>query len=728
MRKFFRIEVEQNTTALPDRVTRNYRLQLPLHIGIITAFLLLAVPSIIGLIWFVYHRNSIEMRAVADDTMAHASAAMISQGVDLVDAVGDTVDLLAAMGNTNLEELRNAQLLSVLLNAVQNAPQTYAFYAAFGSDGAFNQAVRLPTGVRIFNNSRVPEGAKYAFRQLVRTRQGQSSDTYTYLSEDGAILSRETVRNPQYDPRVRSFFQSAIASPDQRLTSEVYAFASTGNLGVTISHAFSSKSGRIAGVAAADIELNSMSEFLSQHTPGRHGIAIIIDDKGHLVAHPDPTVFHREGVEIAEIQASALNDTRVHGALAAHAGRPGVDRQIFTGKDGNEYIASFTPFPASLGTRWQLLIVLPTDDFVGGLKQATRQVLLMGLGVLLVVLVGIRSLSKTLTSSIARLIEETQRIRRFELDGGLHVPSRITEILLLTEAMRTVKTALSSVAKFMPRTLVRDLLSTGQGLDLGGENRVISVMFTDLANFSSVAEKVSAQDLALRTSDYLEVVSQEVIRRHGTIDKYIGDSVMALWGAPIPDGDHIQHACLAALHALRAFQKSNDQWARKGWQPLDVRIGLHAGSVVVGVIGSREHMSYTALGDGVNIAARLESINKVYGTSICVSGAIHDAISGQFLMRPLGRVALKGRKAPSLIYELMGALSEDSEIAATAEQREQARMTESAFGAWIDADIPAALAQYQTLLDRFPNDSVARFYVAECTQTLKDSSLAKMAV
>jgi len=219
-----------------------------------------------------------------------------------------------------------------------------------------------------------------------------------------------------------------------------------------------------------------------------------------------------------------------------------------------------------------------------------------------------------------------------------------------------------------------------------------------------------------------------VIRQHGTIDKYIGDSVMALWSAPIPDRDHIHHACLAALHARRAFDISNEQWAKKGWQPLSVRMGLHADNVVVGVIGSREHMSYTALGDGVNIASRLEGINKVYGTTISVSGSIHDAISQQFLMRPLGRAALKGRNEPILIYELMGTLERDSEIGATEAQCEQARMTEAAFQAWAGGDTQTALRLYQSLLDSFPNDPVARFYIYECRQGLAGAASKKVAV
>src|SRR5215470_18779670 len=178
MRKFFRKEPALSSARLP----RTHRLHLPLHISIITAFLLLAVPSFTGLIWVVYHRNSIEMRALADDAMAHASSAMISEGVDVLDAVGDTVDLLAATGSTEIEELRKREILPVLLNAVQNAPQTFAFYVGFDSHGAFNQAVRLPKGVRIFHNIQIPSGAEYALSRLVRTRRGQVNGTYTFLS------------------------------------------------------------------------------------------------------------------------------------------------------------------------------------------------------------------------------------------------------------------------------------------------------------------------------------------------------------------------------------------------------------------------------------------------------------------------------------------------------------------------------------------------------------------
>jgi adenylate cyclase len=147
-------------------------------------------------------------------------------------------------------------------------------------------------------------------------------------------------------------------------------------------------------------------------------------------------------------------------------------------------------------------------------------------------------------------------------------------------------------------------------------------------------------------------------------------------------------------------------------------VGLHTDSVVVGVIGSNERVSYTALGDGVNIAARLQTVNKAYDTTICVSGTIHTEVANLFVMRPLDYVAVKGRKQPILIFELMGAVAEKSEVAATAAQKELARLTSTAFDAWRANDLEEAKQLYSALLEQFPDDAVAQLYVSRCEQGL----------
>jgi adenylate cyclase len=515
-----------------------------------------------------------------------------------------------------------------------------------------------------------------------------------------------------------SFYKQAAAAPKQRTVSELNLSASTGKPVLTISRAFGVADGKIAGAVGSNITLDNLSDFLKRNTPGKHGLAIIFDDQGQLIAHPDAEkVVQKQGEKIVVTKIADLGAPQVIAAIEDHEHRTKTSkRRTFQAPDGQEYIASITPFPDSFGKRWDLLIVVPTEDFIGEIRKTSRNVLWLGLGVIFLGILGIRSMSAAFTKPIQRLIAETQRIKQFDLDGEVELSTRITEIAQLADAMQTMKTALRSFGRFVPKTLVRELVSSGKGLGLGGESRKITVLFSDLANFSSLAEKITPQALTERVSDYLEDVSQMVIRHHGTIDKYIGDAVMALWNAPLTDEKHMEHACSAALDGLEAFNASNVRWAEKGWAPLAMRIGMHSDQAIVGVIGSTEHMSYTALGDGVNIASRLEGINKSYGTTICVSHTIYTAVSDRFLMRPLDFVAVKGRKEPILIYELMARLVDESNPArsATPAQRDLAALTTTAFKAWTDKDYGKAHALYNAVLERFPQDSVALLYAQKC--------------
>jgi adenylate cyclase len=554
----------------------------------------------------------------------------------------------------------------------------------------------------------------YVLRYLDRSRGKTPSDRYTYLSDGGAVLLDEISLNVIYDPRTRPFYLNALDRPNGVALSDVYAFASTGKPGITISRAIRGGDGTTIGAVGADFTIDNICGFLRSLSPSAHGTTLIVDDSGRVVAHPNRK-------DLAGSALAEAGDAVLASALGGHTNSGTALRSTFH-QLGAEYIASFTPFPASFDKHWELMMVAPTDDFIGSLRRTKREVLLVGFGVLVIGILGIRILSLGLTRPIERLIVETERIRRLELDSEIRIPrAAVREIVQLIDAMRTMKATLQSFVQFIPKTLVRDLLATGRKLELGGENRVVTVLFTDLVNFSTLAESVPAAELTARTSDYLEDVTQEVIQHRGIVDKYIGDAVMALWNAPVRDEDHMACACSAALHARKRLERSNQRWALRGWKPIAMRIGIHSTDAVVGIIGSTEHLSYTALGDGVNIASRLEGINKVYGTQVCVSQTIYDSMRHRFLMRPLDCVAVKGRKEPIFIYELMAAMTpDDSEIAPTQEQSEIAHMTEEAFRAWHQNDMALAHELYRSLHDRFPHDHVARLYIERCNRTIPE--------
>lgn len=688
------------------------------RMGIATTFVLLFAPSIAFITWFVYAQNSRLVRDIADSIIAESSDAIITESASLFDPVGATVDALAGVGDIDPQALRSPELMKSMLRTVANSPQFYSLFISFASDGAMVEVVRIPKGTQKFgpNQTPVPAKAGFVLRRLQRPADQPPIDEYTYVTESGEKLLTETAKTVSYDMRNQSYWKAAEAMPSKRIITDLRPYHTTGKIGVTVARAFS-PGGQFGGVVSGNISLDKFSYFLRHNAPGKRGIAIILDAQGKVVGHPDPTqVARRQGDGLVVSSAAELNNPAVRGALVGH--RWGNDRRLYKATDGQEYVASFKPFAETFGKKWEILIVVPTDDFIGGLKKTTREVLLLGAALVLLGILAIRSLSAMFTKPINKLIAETQRIRRFDLEGGLELHSSIAEIAKLVDATAAMKTALQFVSNFMPKQLVRELLATGKGIGTGGESREITVMFTDLASFSSLAEKVTPAALTERVSDYLDVVSTEAIKLRGTIDKYIGDAVMALWNAPDLDPDHIANACQAALNGARALEESNKRWAEKGWPPLRMRVGLHTDRVIVGVIGSSEFVSYTALGDGVNIASRLEGINKNYGTQICVSHTIYNAVSSRFLMRPLDYVAVKGRKEPILIYELMGELSEKSPNAVTPARRELAALTAEAFAAWAAKNPALALEKFRALLVRFPGDSVGEFYVKRCTEEL----------
>ena len=174
---------------------------------------------------------------------------------------------------------------------------------------------------------------------------------------------------------------------------------------------------------------------------------------------------------------------------------------------------------------------------------------------------------------------------------------------------------------------------------------------------------MTPNDLLVQISTYLEEVSGAISKEGGTLDKFIGDGVMAFWNAPVQRPDHVLRACAGALRAARRMERVNDAWAAEGRPRIRIRIGLNCATVLVGNVGSSARLSYTALGDGVNVAARLEGINKQFGTTICISDSIYDQARAEILARPLKRVQVKGRKTEFMIYELLALrVSDDPEL------------------------------------------------------------------
>ncbi|HJV86427.1 MAG TPA: adenylate/guanylate cyclase domain-containing protein [Noviherbaspirillum sp.] len=248
---------------------------------------------------------------------------------------------------------------------------------------------------------------------------------------------------------------------------------------------------------------------------------------------------------------------------------------------------------------------------------------------------------------------------------------------------------------YVSSAVIDQMLAHPEQLRLGGERREITVLFTDLAGFTSVSEKLQPEEVAEMLNLYLTAMGRIILDHGGTLDKFIGDAVMAFWGAPLLDADHALHACRAALQMQQAMDAVNATLKQKGLGNLSMRIGIHTGSAVVGNMGSVERFDYTAIGDTVNLASRLEGANKLYGTGILLSHATVDALQGDIACRPIDKICVKGKREPIEVYTF-GIVSQDNDAAIQAFRRQ---------------DWEASERLWQRVLHDCPSDPVALLYL-----------------
>jgi adenylate cyclase len=206
--------------------------------------------------------------------------------------------------------------------------------------------------------------------------------------------------------------------------------------------------------------------------------------------------------------------------------------------------------------------------------------------------------------------------------------------------------------RYVSRDVYQQLIANPALAELGGKRRDMSVLFSDIRGFTSVTEKGDPEDLVAQLNEYFSCMVATVFRRQGTIDKFVGDMVMALFGAPLDDPQHAEHAVAAALDMVGELAQLNRKWASEGRAPLDIGIGINTGEMIAGNIGSSSIMSYTVIGDNVNLGARLESLNKDYKTRIIISDATRKRLTGNYDIRPLGDVVVKGKTRPVAIFEI----------------------------------------------------------------------------
>jgi adenylate cyclase len=258
---------------------------------------------------------------------------------------------------------------------------------------------------------------------------------------------------------------------------------------------------------------------------------------------------------------------------------------------------------------------------------------------------------------------------------------------------------------YVPRAVVDDLVADSGKLQLGGEKRELTVLFSDIRGFTTLSEAMAPEELVKLMNEYFTVMTAKVFEHRGSLDKYIGDAIMAVFGAPQTEPQHPALACRSALDMLRALKTLRESWRARGIPPIDIGVGINTGPMVVGNMGSASRFNYTVVGDAVNLASRIEHLNKEYGTNILVSEYTYNVVKDEFpRAREVDRVRVRGRAQPVHLYELF---ADDRALDWLDEYR-------AAYAVMREGDASRAAGLFASLHARV-GDGVSAFHALHCT-------------
>lgn len=452
-----------------------------------------------------------------------------------------------------------------------------------------------------------------------------------------------------YDPRTRPWYQGTLAARGPFL-SGVYDFHTGGVPGVTLAAPF----GAAGRVLCADIEVRALAAFVGSMNVGRSGQAFLIDQQARLIAAP-PSSLPAKALSPIESSPSEMLVAAAPTVKSVLAGRP-------TGSATFEYrlndalhrgvLTQVAPHRAAQEAPWFVGVIVPDSEFAAPLEEGTRRsavasVILVALSILVAIL-----LSRRIARGLETLARETTRIAGLHFEDEPRRDPGFRELEDVMSAFENMKLGLRAFQKYLPMNLVRKLLRERVEPRLSSEHLEITVLFSDIESFTTLTEATHPLLMSQRLGAYLGELTALIEQHGGTVLQYVGDEIMAIFNAPEAVPQHARRAMEAALACAR---RTDPLLGTPGRPALfRTRFGVHTAKVAVGHFGSPDRLYFGAIGDGINVASRLEGANKLYGTTILASEAVAQAQAEGLVFRRVDRVVLKGRQAPLEIYEPLG--------------------------------------------------------------------------
>jgi len=535
-------------------------------------------------------------RAAASAAMDAASANTLSRLEADVSELSSFVRVLSSSPSLADSEDRSEEDDAIVLfkAALHELTQADSLYVGY-DNGCWLQVRRLDVlDPAERAKLEAPSGAVWDVNLVRPTSAGTLPMRRTFEDEQGNRIGQVNLPAYGYDARKRRWYLDTV-NTDRALVSSPYASFSIGTPMITLSAPLH---GQVRGVIAADLKLDKFSDLVYAQRPGEHGTAVIFDSFGVLIAHPefarlaasattDPS--HPQLPEIGEIRNGPIG--------AVMRGWNGSDRYEgnIGDQDGRDYLFRLRKFSEGDEFSGYSLLLAAEDDFVPNV----RKLLIRGIVIALIAggcfVPAVWIFGSRMSNSLRRITAQAGRLRTLAAPDDMPVTSRVAEIDELGKTMSVAQRSIWSFARFVPKDIVKGIIDSSISTDLGGVRQEVTILFTDVTNFTGIAERADPDSLMHQTSRHFAALTEAFHAEGGTIDKFIGDSVMVFWNGPHLQPDHVERACRAALSAKTASEALNRQFEAEGLAPFAVRLGIHFGDAVVGNVGSAERMNYTDL-------------------------------------------------------------------------------------------------------------------------------------
>jgi adenylate cyclase len=567
-----------NVSAITGKENRSFEI-----IFFSLSILVLAVMLVSG---YSYVNNKKAIESLSEELIDEINQLVFQESKNYLMTAVDMTELSSRISSEGLETLdNNPRLDSLMINILSLHGQLLNFEIG-NEEGNFLMQRREKNGT--------------ISTKLIKRTGDNVQVKWKYRDQEGKISETEDPKD-KYDPRTRPWYQGAKAAGELFWT-DVYVFATDKSPGLTASSPVYNKDKKLVGIFGLDIPLRTISEFLKklkedlkEKSIGESSIIFIVNDKGEVIAYPDPEVpmimSATENKLVPRKMDQLENAEHVIASYKQHL--QDKDKSKFNiDVNGVRYIASYRRFKKEeFNKDWTIGLIVPEDDLIGPIKKTNN--LLIGISI--AILLGAMVLGVIL----------------LQIKKSLDMKSRFIK---------------ETFGKYLSDEIVSTILESPAGMQLGGDKRVATIMMTDLRGFTSIGERLPAESVVNMINIYLDVMTEIIMKYNGTIDEFIGDAILVIFGAPIQRPDDAQRAVACALEMQIAMAEVNRRNLEAGYPEVAMGIGINTGDIVVGNIGSSRRMKYGVVGKNVNLTSRIESYTT--GGQTYISPATVEACNG----------------------------------------------------------------------------------------------------